>query len=130
MGNLQFKMTLTEVSAHLEKEEIEEVEENEEVQEEDPEDESGDDENDDDDDDDDDDEEEEEEEEEMVDPFEEAREKCKTSKHCASYISELKACSDRVSSRSQTEETCVQEMFDMLHCVDHCAIDGLFKKTK
>jgi len=122
-------MTLTEVSAHLEKEEIEEVEENEEVQEEDPEDESGDDENDDDDDDDDDDEEEEEEE-EMVDPFEEAREKCKTSKHCASYISELKACSDRVSSRSQTEETCVQEMFDMLHCVDHCAIDGLFKKTK
>merc|ERR1739838_121415 len=128
MGNLQFKMTLTEVSAHLEKEEIEEVEENEEVQEEDPEDESGDDENDDDDDDDDDDEEEEEE--EMVDPFEEAREKCKTSKHCASYISELKACSDRVSSRSQTEETCVQESFDMLHCVDHCAIDGLFKKTK
>lgn len=32
----------------------------------------------------------------------------------------LSTCNDRVSSRSSTEETCTEELFDYLHCVDHC----------
>lgn len=34
-------------------------------------------------------------------------------------------CTERVNSKSNTTETCVQELFDFLHCVDHCVSVGL-----
>ena len=48
----------------------------------------------------------------------EVRSKCEA--HCPDLKKELAKCTERVSSRSNTEETCTQELFDFLHCVDHC----------
>ena len=62
--------------------------------------------------------EDEEDEEEVVDPRLELREKCEGS--CTSYKKQLEECEARVNSRPGTEETCTQELFDFLHCVDHC----------
>ncbi|KAB0366014.1 hypothetical protein FD754_010170 [Muntiacus muntjak] len=61
--------------------------------------------------------EEEEEEEELVDPLTTARE-------------QLELCDERVSSRSQTEEDCTEELFDFLHARDHCETHKLFKSLK
>ncbi|KAJ8039911.1 Cytochrome b-c1 complex subunit 6, mitochondrial [Holothuria leucospilota] len=63
-------------------------------------------------------EEEDEDEEDLVDPRDEVVEKCE--EHCTAVKAELEACTDRVNSRPGTEETCEQELFDFLHCVDHC----------
>ncbi|XP_010181330.1 PREDICTED: cytochrome b-c1 complex subunit 6, mitochondrial, partial [Mesitornis unicolor] len=42
----------------------------------------------------------------------------------------LEQCDARVSSRSQTEEQCTEELFDFLHARDHCVAHKLFKKLK
>nr|CAB3267530.1 cytochrome b-c1 complex subunit 6, mitochondrial-like [Phallusia mammillata] len=68
----------------------------------------------------DDDDEDEEDEEDLVDPHDTLKEKCSNSDSCKGYKDELSACTERVSSRSQTEEHCTQEFFDFLHCSDHC----------
>ena len=75
-----------------------------------------------------DDEEEEEEEEEVeaVDPAEELREKCAAGSKCAPLWTEFEKCEERVNSRTNTEETCVQELFDFLKCQDKC-VSILFK---
>lgn len=46
------------------------------------------------------------------------REECEAG--CSAFKAELEACEQRVNSRSKTEEKCTQELFDFLHCVDHC----------
>ncbi|KAB0362094.1 hypothetical protein FD754_006250 [Muntiacus muntjak] len=61
--------------------------------------------------------EEEEEEEELVDPLKTARER-------------LELCDERVSSRSQTEEDCAEQLFDFLHARDHCVAHRLFNILK
>ncbi|XP_050722943.1 cytochrome b-c1 complex subunit 6, mitochondrial-like [Eriocheir sinensis] len=75
-------------------------------------------------------EEEEEEEEDLVDPFDGLKEACGNTSHCTPLSEKLQTCNDRVSSRSSTEETCTEELFDYLHCVDHCLSQSLFKKLK
>merc|ERR1712212_92814 len=75
-------------------------------------------------------EEEEEDEEELVDPMDAIKEACHTSHHCSGYSEKYSTCNDRVTSRSKTEEVCSEELFDLLHCVDHCMGDSLFKKLK
>ncbi|NXH35985.1 QCR6 protein, partial [Myiagra hebetior] len=56
-----------------------------------------------------------EEEEELVDPLTTLRE------HCEQTARErLELCDARVSSRSETEEQCTEELFDFLHARDHC----------
>merc|ERR1712213_251846 len=60
-------------------------------------------------------EEEEEDEEDLVDPQETVRAECVTA-HCAAIKAELDACNDRVSSKSNTTETCFQEILDFYHC--------------
>merc|ERR1711963_631050 len=72
-------------------------------------------------------EEEEEDEEDLVDPQETVRAECVTA-HCAAIKSELDACNDRVSSKSNTTETCFQEILDFYHCVDHCASKIIMSK--
>lgn len=32
----------------------------------------------------------------------------------------LDACTERVESKSNTSENCTEELFDFIHCVDHC----------
>ncbi len=60
----------------------------------------------------------------MVDPQETLKEKCAELPKCAKLRDELDACNDRVSSKSKTTETCTQELFDFIHCVDHCVSRG------
>ncbi|XP_033637101.1 cytochrome b-c1 complex subunit 6, mitochondrial-like [Asterias rubens] len=75
-------------------------------------------------------EEEEEDEEDLVDPRDGILEECREGHHCEALKEELAVCTDRVSSRSKTEETCTQELFDFIHCVDHCSADKIFKNVK
>jgi ubiquinol-cytochrome c reductase subunit 6 len=67
---------------------------------------------------------------ELVDPKETLTEKCREDSHCAHYKEELEKCSDRVNSRSSTTETCAQELYDFIHCVDHCVSKTLFNHLK
>ena len=48
------------------------------------------------------------------------REACAQHKECAKLFEELEACNNRVNSKSNTEEICVQELFDFLECRDKC----------
>ncbi|PAV61176.1 hypothetical protein WR25_01346 [Diploscapter pachys] len=47
---------------------------------------------------------------------------------CAGHVEKLKEildeCNDRVNSRTETEETCHQEMMDYIHELDHCVGDA------
>merc|ERR1712240_380524 len=73
-------------------------------------------------------EEEEAEEEEMVDPQDTKKESCAA--ECGAYKAKLDACNDRVSGLEGSEETCEEELFDFLHCVDTCVSKGLFNQLK
>ncbi|XP_077929334.1 cytochrome b-c1 complex subunit 6, mitochondrial isoform X1 [Halichoerus grypus] len=66
--------------------------------------------------------EEEEEEEELVDPLTTVREQCEQLEKCVKARERLELCDQRVSSRSQTEEDCTEELFDFLHARDHCIL--------
>ena len=48
------------------------------------------------------------------------RESCAEKGECAKLFQELEICNQRVASKSKTEETCVQELFDFLECRDKC----------
>ena len=63
---------------------------------------------------------EEDEEEDLVDPKEEVTEQCMEVPKCVKLKEVMDECSDRVDSKSKTTETCTQELFDFMHCVDHC----------
>uniref|UniRef100_A0A3Q2QV30 Cytochrome b-c1 complex subunit 6, mitochondrial-like n=1 Tax=Fundulus heteroclitus TaxID=8078 RepID=A0A3Q2QV30_FUNHE len=65
-------------------------------------------------------EEEEEEEEDFQDPLETLRAKCEQTEHCVHLKERLEICEARVSSRSNTDEECTEELFDFLHARDHC----------
>ncbi|XP_069792450.1 cytochrome b-c1 complex subunit 6, mitochondrial [Narcine bancroftii] len=75
-------------------------------------------------------EEEEEEEEELLDPLTTIREQCDQKEKCAQLKLSLDTCTERVNSRSQTEETCTEELFDFLHARDHCVAEQIFSKLK
>merc|ERR1712018_573736 len=74
-------------------------------------------------------EEEEEDEEDLIDPAVEIKEKC-AEDSCTTYKSRLDECNDRVTSKSATIETCLEEILDFYHCVDHCAGDKIFATLK
>ena len=74
-------------------------------------------------------EDEEEEEEDLVDPGQLIKDQC-AEDHCTAYKARLDACNDRVSSKSKTAETCLEEILDFYHCVDHCASKEMFNKIK
>ena len=61
-----------------------------------------------------------EDEEELEDPLEKVRDACGEHAECTKLKNDLELCNQRVSSRSNTEETCVQELFDFLECQDKC----------
>uniref|UniRef100_A0AC35U2A3 Cytochrome b-c1 complex subunit 6 n=1 Tax=Rhabditophanes sp. KR3021 TaxID=114890 RepID=A0AC35U2A3_9BILA len=42
----------------------------------------------------------------------------------------LEECNARVTSRTQTEETCHEEMVEYIHHLDHCAMPKAFKACK
>ncbi|CAD5215499.1 unnamed protein product [Bursaphelenchus xylophilus] len=53
---------------------------------------------------------------------------------CEGKVSKFKElldeCNQRVSSKSQTDETCHQEMVEYIHHLDHCAMPKAFKSLK
>ncbi|KAJ3650577.1 hypothetical protein Zmor_016667 [Zophobas morio] len=69
-------------------------------------------------------------EEELVDPQQELRDKCGDTSHCKELYEKYQTCNDRVNSRSKTTETCVEELFDYLHALDHCVTKDLFSRLK
>lgn len=54
------------------------------------------------------------------DPLTTVREQCEQLEKCVKARERLELCDERVSSRSQTEEDCTEELFDFLHARDHC----------
>lgn len=70
------------------------------------------------------------EEDEMVDPHDTLKEEYTKSAHCKSFLAKLEECNARVNSKNETTETCAEELFDLLHCVDHCVAPKLFAKLK
>ncbi|XP_044740721.1 cytochrome b-c1 complex subunit 6, mitochondrial [Chrysoperla carnea] len=72
----------------------------------------------------------EEEEEDLVDPQTVLKEKCAEEHHAKELAAKLQECNDRVNSRSKTTENCTEELFDLLHAIDHCVTKDLFKHLK
>ncbi|XP_003399309.1 cytochrome b-c1 complex subunit 6, mitochondrial [Bombus affinis] len=70
------------------------------------------------------------EEEELIDPQKILRERCSRQPKCTSLQEKLDICNQRVNSRSNTEETCMEELIDYVECVDHCVAKTLFSKLK
>lgn len=68
--------------------------------------------------------------EEIVDPLAVRREKCQQEPQCTKLKLRLDKCTARVNKAEKTEETCFEEVIDYVHCVDKCAITGLFSKLK
>eukprot|EP00039_Didymoeca_costata_P021793 m.3017 g.3017 ORF g.3017 m.3017 type:complete len:96 (-) comp2643_c0_seq2:2412-2699(-) len=73
---------------------------------------------------------EDEDEEDVVDPREAIKENCEASSGCAALATKLEECNARVNSKSNTEETCLEELQDFVVCVDHCIAHDLFKHLK
>ncbi|XP_017755571.1 PREDICTED: cytochrome b-c1 complex subunit 6, mitochondrial [Eufriesea mexicana] len=70
------------------------------------------------------------EEEELIDPQKVLRERCSKQSTCADLQKQLDTCNNRVNSKTQTEETCMEELLDYVECVDHCVAKTLFSKLE
>lgn len=66
----------------------------------------------------------------IPDPLEVLREKCRETEHAKNLAEKYQACNERVLSKKRTAETCVEELFDLLHAVDHCVKKDLFNVLK
>ncbi|TPX69637.1 hypothetical protein SpCBS45565_g02283 [Spizellomyces sp. 'palustris'] len=64
------------------------------------------------------------------DPKPKIETECAKSHHCGPFKAKLDACTDRVEGGEAGEETCVEEFFDLMECVNHCAADKLFARLK
>lgn len=79
--------------------------------------------------------EEEEEEEELVDPQVVVKSECENAKECEKTKELLRSCTERVKNApppkdDEEPETCEEELYDFIHCVDHCVSKTLFSKLK
>ncbi|XP_072934435.1 cytochrome b-c1 complex subunit 6, mitochondrial-like isoform X2 [Epargyreus clarus] len=72
----------------------------------------------------------EEEAEELVDPQQQLRDECSQKPEAQNLWSKYQECNDRVNSRSQTSETCEEELIDYIHVLDKCVNKDLFKRLK
>ena len=64
------------------------------------------------------------------DPLTTVREQCEQLEKYVKARERLELCDERVSSRSQTEEDCTEELFDFLHARDHCVSPPKVRKGK
>lgn len=58
------------------------------------------------------------------------QEKCGERPKIAAYYEKLQTCNDRVNSRTKTEETCAEELFDYMDALNNCVAETLFSKLK
>ena len=56
----------------------------------------------------------------MVDPQDSLREMCGEQPKCVKLKEIMDACTERVENAEGTEEECTEELYDFVHCVDHC----------
>jgi len=77
-------------------------------------------------------EEEEEDEEDLVDPRELMKERCGRSHECKPLFKELGKCNERLENGDLLfeGETCQEELFNFIHCVDHCIAPLITKVLK
>ncbi|CAF4916771.1 cytochrome b-c1 complex subunit 6, mitochondrial-like [Pieris napi] len=75
-------------------------------------------------------EDEEAEEEELVDPQTQLREQCHEKPEMQAMWAKYQECNNRVNSRSNTAETCEEELVDYVHVLDKCVNKDLFKRLK
>lgn len=69
--------------------------------------------------------------EEIVDPLNTRREKCRAEDpKCVKLTRRLENCNARVAKDPKSGETCFEEIIDLVNCIDHCAMHGLFSKLK
>ncbi|GAA5961393.1 hypothetical protein JCM8115_003430 [Rhodotorula mucilaginosa] len=75
---------------------------------------------------------EEEEEEEVPDQGEQIREACGQTKACKTFLHHLEECGERLAEGKTIvqNETCVEELFHYMHCVDECAAPKIFAALK
>ncbi|GAA5869635.1 hypothetical protein JCM3774_005499 [Rhodotorula dairenensis] len=75
---------------------------------------------------------EEEEEEEVPDQGEQIREACGQTKACKTFMHHLEECGERLAEGKTIvpNETCVEELFHYMHCVDECAAPKIFAALK
>lgn len=71
-----------------------------------------------------------EDEDELTDPQDTLRLKCAARQDCYQLGQEICDCAERVNSRTKTLETCEQELYDFMHCVDKCVAKELFSFLK
>lgn len=60
---------------------------------------------------------------------------CQEAKECEKTREIFNTCTERVKNApppksDEDQETCEEELFDFLHCVDHCLSQSLFSKLK
>lgn len=67
--------------------------------------------------------------EEIVDPLATRRENCRESE-CSKFVKRLEKCTARVEKNPESTESCFEETIDLVSCIDHCAMHGLFSKLK
>ncbi|OWR54963.1 cytochrome b-c1 complex subunit 6, mitochondrial [Danaus plexippus] len=72
----------------------------------------------------------EEEEEELVDPQQALRDECSQKQEAQSFWTKYQECNNRVNSKSNTAETCEEELIDYVHALDKCVNKDLFKRLK
>ena len=48
------------------------------------------------------------------------RKECEQKPDAVVMFEKLEECNTRVSAKTETEETCAQELYDYIHHVDHC----------
>jgi ubiquinol-cytochrome c reductase subunit 6 len=62
--------------------------------------------------------------------FSHPQDKCNEKPNIEALLGKYQECNNRVSSRSRTTETCVEELFDYIHELDHCVTKTLWSKLK
>ncbi|XP_017477366.1 PREDICTED: cytochrome b-c1 complex subunit 6, mitochondrial-like, partial [Rhagoletis zephyria] len=55
---------------------------------------------------------------------------CQNNGNIQALYGKYQECNERVNSRSKTTETCMEELFDYVTELDHCAAHHLFSKLK
>lgn len=58
------------------------------------------------------------------------QEKCRELPAAKTLAEKLEECNNRVNSRSRTTENCTEELFDLIHAIDHCVTKDLFSRLK
>lgn len=64
---------------------------------------------------------------ELKDPLDDIREKCQEEKISKELLIKYEKCSERVTSKPGTIETCVEEFLDFIEHRDHCVSHKIFK---